>query len=70
MDISQSYQLADELARAFSERTILQIFIKEETTQSPGRLKVHFLYITITFSVSLVCKLQNEKNQTTNHVVI
>ncbi|XP_042378880.1 acyl-coenzyme A oxidase 3, peroxisomal-like [Zingiber officinale] len=34
-----SYQLADELARAFSERTILQIFIKEETTQSPGRLK-------------------------------
>ncbi|CAL9767248.1 unnamed protein product [Musa acuminata subsp. burmannicoides] len=34
-----SHQLADELARAFTERTILQIFADDEMTQSAGPLK-------------------------------
>ncbi|URD86113.1 acyl-coenzyme A oxidase [Musa troglodytarum] len=34
-----SHQLADELARAFTERTILQTFADDEMTQSAGPLK-------------------------------
>ncbi|KAK2665823.1 hypothetical protein Ddye_004397 [Dipteronia dyeriana] len=35
----QSYQLAEDLGRAFSDRTILQIFIEAEATVSTGSLK-------------------------------
>ncbi|KAK1568233.1 hypothetical protein Q3G72_021990 [Acer saccharum] len=35
----QSYELAEDLGRAFSDRTILQIFIKAEATVSTGSLK-------------------------------
>ncbi|KAK3184048.1 hypothetical protein Dsin_031334 [Dipteronia sinensis] len=35
----QSYQLAEDLGRAFSDRTILQIFIEAEATVSSGSLK-------------------------------
>lgn len=37
----QSYQLAEELARAFTERTIFQIFLEAEMSLPPGPLKVN-----------------------------
>ncbi|KAJ8471506.1 hypothetical protein OPV22_025849 [Ensete ventricosum] len=39
MAVLLSHQLADELARAFTERTILQIFADDEMIQSAGPLK-------------------------------
>jgi acyl-CoA oxidase len=36
----QSYQLAEDLGRAFSDRAILQTFIDAEANVSAGSLKV------------------------------
>jgi len=36
-----SYQLAEDLARAFTERTILQIFLADEMNVPSGSLKVY-----------------------------
>jgi len=41
MTFSQSYQLAEDLARAFTERTILQIFLADEMNVPSGSLKVY-----------------------------
>ena len=41
MTFSQSYQLAEDLARAFTERTILQIFMADEMNVPSGSLKVY-----------------------------
>jgi hypothetical protein len=41
MMFTQSYQIGEELARAFTERTILQIFLEDERNAPAGSLKVH-----------------------------
>lgn len=46
----QSYQLAEELARAFTERKILQIFMDTEMTLPAGPLKVN-LRISLHFLI-------------------
>jgi acyl-CoA oxidase len=43
MTFIQSYQLAEDLAKAFTERTILQIFLDDEMNVPDGSLKVYFL---------------------------
>jgi hypothetical protein len=37
----QSYQLGEELARAFTERTTLQVFLEAESSVHQSSLKVH-----------------------------
>jgi hypothetical protein len=55
MTFSQSYQLAEDLARAFTERTILQIFLEDEMNVPSGSLKVHLQFHTMVFSPQLRC---------------
>ena len=43
MQFIQSYQVAEDLARAFTERTILQIFLEDEVNAPAGSLKVNSL---------------------------
>ena len=43
----QSYQLAEDLGRAFSDRTILQTFINVEATVPAGSLKVRDTLLTL-----------------------
>jgi acyl-CoA oxidase len=43
MAFIQSYQLAEDLAKAFTERTILEIFLYDEMNVPDGSLKVYFL---------------------------
>jgi hypothetical protein len=45
----QSYQLAEDLGRAFSDRAILQTFIDAEANVSAGSLKVRNIEITLVF---------------------
>ena len=44
MEFIQSYQIAEDLARAFTERTILQIFMEDEMNAPAGSLKVYSLF--------------------------
>jgi acyl-CoA oxidase len=39
----QSYQIAEDLAKAFTERTLLQIFLEDEMNTPAGSLKVYSL---------------------------
>jgi hypothetical protein len=39
----QSYQIFEDLARAFSKRTLLQIFLEDEMNTHAGSLKVYSL---------------------------
>ena len=39
--LHQSYQLAEDLGRAYSERELLQTFIQTEATVPAGSLKVN-----------------------------
>ena len=41
----QSYQLAEDLGRAFSDRAILQTFLEAEATVPAGSLKVIFFFL-------------------------
>jgi acyl-CoA oxidase len=43
MTFIQSYQIGEDLARAFTERTILQIFLADEMKTPAGSLKVFSL---------------------------
>lgn len=55
----QSYQLAEDLGRAFSDRAILQTFLDAEATVPSGSLKVILLFL-----VSAITPCQLETSDT------